>query len=195
MIVMTVSCQAASLTHSGNQSAWLDGPMLHGFWSPGSGLMLWRDPGADALLPAAPAGVLCHRFRHRVHIDGHADASGRSVVVACRENDKVVPVDQVDEPVFLVDAPRSGTGQRVAEQFGLPGPGVGIAQDRVDQLVDPFGHTSVGALPVEVVIPAVGGKGHLHRAVPFPGTAPSALAPCCRAGDERSPATPADTRS
>ncbi|WP_207390536.1 DEAD/DEAH box helicase [Rhodococcus sp. ABRD24] len=48
--------------------------MLHGLWSPGAGLMLWRGPDSDVHgdLPESLARVLRRRFRHHhtVHVPG-----------------------------------------------------------------------------------------------------------------------------
>ncbi|RVW06693.1 DEAD/DEAH box helicase [Rhodococcus spongiicola] len=47
--------------------------MLHGLWSPGAGLLLWRDQGSDLLELPEPLGrVLRRRFRrhHTIHIPG-----------------------------------------------------------------------------------------------------------------------------
>lgn len=46
----------------------LDGQMLHGLWSPGSGLLLWRDD-AETELPEPVGGILrTARFRHRAEV-------------------------------------------------------------------------------------------------------------------------------
>ena len=45
--------------------------MLHGVWSPGSGLLLWRDPSVshdDDALPSALRRWTDRPFRHRVEL-------------------------------------------------------------------------------------------------------------------------------
>ncbi|MBF6334077.1 DEAD/DEAH box helicase [Nocardia transvalensis] len=44
--------------------------MLHGLWTPGSGLVLWRQPGDSVAVPPGPLGAVVQtaRFRHRARV-------------------------------------------------------------------------------------------------------------------------------
>lgn len=59
-----------------------------------------------------------------------------AVVVAGLQDHDVVPFDEVDEPVFLVDAPRPGSSECVTELLGFPDPGEGIPANIIEQAID-----------------------------------------------------------
>ncbi|MFZ3395616.1 ATP-dependent helicase, partial [Rhodococcus sp. 7Tela_A2] len=74
--------------------------MLHGLWSPGSGLMLWRDPAVDAddeALPSALRRWIDRPFRHRVELTLPGDAAPRVV--------PAVAVAPPDAAALLLDLP------------------------------------------------------------------------------------------
>jgi len=77
------------------------------------------------------------------------------VVVARLQDDKVVPVHEIDQPMLVVDAPRPATGEHMAECFRLANAGEGLAQRVGEQAVQALQRLSVCRLPILVVLPAV----------------------------------------
>ncbi len=79
--------------------------MLHGLWSPGSGLMLWRDPAVEAddeVLPSALRRWIDRPFRHRVELTLPGDTAPRVL--------PAVAVAPPDAAVLLLDLPRRPSG-------------------------------------------------------------------------------------
>jgi len=77
--------------------------MLHGLWSPGSGLLLWRD--GDTTDPDPPSAVrrwIDRPFRHRVELTLPGDAAPRTVPAVA-----LAPCDAAD---LLLDLPRRAPG-------------------------------------------------------------------------------------
>jgi hypothetical protein len=74
-------------------------------------------------------------------------------VVARLEHDQVVVADDVDQSVFIGDAPGPRVGQTVLQRFGLSDAVEGIAGGVVDQPVDALDQGAVDSLPVGVVLP------------------------------------------
>ncbi len=79
--------------------------MLHGVWSPGSGLLLWRDPSAprdDDALPSALRRWTDRPFRHRVELRLPGDDGPRTLPAVA-----VAPPDAAE---LLLDLPRRPDG-------------------------------------------------------------------------------------
>src|SRR5208337_3544966 len=80
--------------------------------------------------------------------------------------------------MFIINAAGPVAGQTMLQGLRLSSSFKGRALDFLDQLVDPFEHFSVGALPIQVVLQSVFGKDKLHpdnsRSVP-PSEANSAI--------------------
>ncbi|WP_422626194.1 DEAD/DEAH box helicase [Rhodococcus sp. (in: high G+C Gram-positive bacteria)] len=79
--------------------------MLHGVWSPGSGLLLWRDPSVshdDDALPSALRRWTDRPFRHRVELRLPGDDEPRTLPAIA-----VAPADAAE---LLLDLPRRASG-------------------------------------------------------------------------------------
>jgi len=85
------------------------------------------------------------------------------VVVTGLENDDVVALDQVHEPVFVVYSPGPTATQNVPEGLRLSNAGEGIPERVIQEAVDPLDHCLVSRLPVPVVLPAVGSEDQPHQ--------------------------------
>jgi len=83
-----------------------------------------------------------------------------------------IVLDLIDDAVFIGDAAGPVSGEGVFEGFRFANSLVGQALNVTDQGVDPGGDLFVGFLPVEIVIPGMGGKDQLQsassRSVPLP---------------------------
>lgn len=88
---------------------------------------------------------------------------GLSVVVASLEDHDVVTVDEIHEPMLLVDSSRPRTGEGVTKLFWFADASEGIAGDVVEEAVDALERGTIGALPVPIVVPPVGGEDEPHR--------------------------------
>ncbi|KLL94821.1 hypothetical protein NJ76_30755, partial [Rhodococcus sp. IITR03] len=81
--------------------------MLHGLWSPGSGLMLWWDPTAEPdpdALPSALRRWIDRPFRHRVTLTFPTDTEPSTLPAVA-----VAPADAAE---LLLDMPRRPGGRR-----------------------------------------------------------------------------------
>lgn len=67
-----------------------------------------------------------------------------SVVEACLQDHEVVPIDEVDESVFLTYAARPYFGKHVAKWLWLANAAGGVPQGVIDQSVDAFEGGAVG---------------------------------------------------
>jgi hypothetical protein len=75
-------------------------------------------------------------------------------VVAGLEHDDVVTVDEIDQSMLVVDAPRPTSGEDVPQRLWFADPAEGVAQDLVEQAVEPLERCLVSGLPVPVVVQA-----------------------------------------
>lgn len=76
---------------------------------------------------------------------------------------EVIPIDQIDQTVFLGDPPRPCSREGVPELLGLTDAGVGIRQRGVDETVDPRQNRSIGSQPVVIVLPPIGREDEPQR--------------------------------
>jgi len=78
----------------------------------------------------------------------------------------------IDDAVFIGDAAGPVSGEAVFEGFRFADALVGHALNVANQGVDPGGNFFVDLLPVEIVVPGMGGKDQLQsassRSVPLP---------------------------
>jgi hypothetical protein len=64
-------------------------------------------------------------------------------VVSGLQYDNIVVIDQVDEPMFVVDPPRPASFQDMAKRLGLSNPCARITQRVLQESVDAFHHGPV----------------------------------------------------
>jgi hypothetical protein len=87
-------------------------------------------------------------------------------------NKNGVVLDRIDDAVFIGDAAGPVSGEAVFEGFRFANSLIGHALNVANQGVDPGGDLFVGFLPIEIVVPGMGGKDQLqsasYRSVPLP---------------------------
>jgi hypothetical protein len=83
-------------------------------------------------------------------------------VVPGLEHDNVVPINEVDEAVFSVDASGPSALEDVTERFGFPDTAERFAKRVFEESIDPLDHRFVGTPPVQVVGPAMGSENQSH---------------------------------
>lgn len=76
-------------------------------------------------------------------------------MVSALQNDQrlALVVQLIDEPVFLIDAPRPAPGKIEAQRFRFADAFKGVPHGIAQQFVDPPDRAFVRVLPVEVVFP------------------------------------------
>ena len=97
-----------------------------------------------------------------------------SVVVARLQNNHVIAVNQVHEPVLIGDPPRPSTLRTVFKLLGLAYPAEGIAEASIYQCINPLKDPAISLLPVLVVLPSrlVPCQAHLLVPIKFVGLDP-----------------------
>src|SRR6478609_567035 len=105
------------------------------------------------------------------------------VVESGLQDDQVVVIDQVDQPVLFGDSTRPGVGEHVLERFGFADAFCRIAQCIVDESVDPFEDLPVGLEPMLIVVPAVRCEHEPHSASSCSRRSPDLA--CCRLSRSR----------
>lgn len=74
-------------------------------------------------------------------------------MIASLQNHQVIAVDQVHEPVLVVNSARPAALENVPQLLGFPDPAKGISLRHLNQPLNPPERRPVGCLPMEVVFP------------------------------------------
>ena len=120
---------------------------------------------SDKFLPhvALRTDLLSAGLSVRPDTDGLTAEYGSTIVVASLHDHDVFPLDQVDQPVLVVDAARPTACERVTELLRLADPSERITGYLVEETIDALECRPVRSLPEDVVLPPVGCEDEPHR--------------------------------
>ena len=78
-------------------------------------------------------------------------------------DDELVGFDNVDDSVFVIDATRPRASERMAQLLRLADAGEWITKRFGGEAIEPFQRRFIGRLPMQVVLPRLGGEGKSHE--------------------------------
>ncbi len=115
---------------------------------------------SDELAPWRP----CHGRRqgavHRQTAPGACSASGSPITLRDLQH---AGLDVVDQALFAGDAPGPESSQVPLQRLGFTQSGKRMALNVFDQCVDLVAHASIGARPVEIILPGTRCPDSSHR--------------------------------